>query len=118
VQQEQNSCRVPGCHNLCVRLSCTFSPKWGATSRTCVLELPCQNEAGSTLEENQRKPQSQLFTVRVWTEHLGNEHVEWRGQVQHVMSGETSFFRDWETLIRFLTSIQSDASAENELSDM
>ena len=44
---------------------------------------------------------SQLFTVRLWREQL-TDHWEWRGKVQHVMSGETRYFRDWETLIDFL----------------
>ena len=48
-----------------------------------------------------------LFVVRVWTEHGVGEHAEdgppeYRGRVQHVMSGETRHFRDWSTLVEFL----------------
>lgn len=45
---------------------------------------------------------SYLFTVRVWREDLGNGHVEWRGKVQHVTSGEAYYFRDWPGLIACL----------------
>ncbi len=54
---------------------------------------------------------SQLFTVRLWREQL-SDHGEWRGKVQHVMSGETRYFRDWETLIDFLQSDHSSNSLE------
>jgi hypothetical protein len=48
-------------------------------------------------------PRSQLFTVRVWREDLGDGRSEWRGQVQHALSRETRYFRDWQTLAAFLT---------------
>jgi hypothetical protein len=54
------------------------------------------------LNENQTPARSHLFTVRVWLEELGDGQVEWRGQVQHVMSGQTRYFRDWSTLLAFL----------------
>jgi hypothetical protein len=42
---------------------------------------------------------SQLFTVRVWLEDLGEGRAEWRGKVQHTLSGEARYFRDWSMLI-------------------
>lgn len=45
---------------------------------------------------------SHLFTVRVWAEPLGDGQLEWRGRVQHVLSGERRYFRDWPALERFL----------------
>lgn len=45
---------------------------------------------------------SHLFTVRVWREDLGQGRSEWRGKVQHVLSGEVRYFRDWATLIAAL----------------
>lgn len=45
---------------------------------------------------------SQLFTVRLWREDLGDGRSEWRGQVQHALSRETRYFRDWPTLTAFL----------------
>jgi len=41
---------------------------------------------------------SHLFTVRLWPEDLGAGQVQWRGQVQHVLSGEARYFRDWPEL--------------------
>ncbi|RCK72706.1 MAG: hypothetical protein ANABAC_1240 [Anaerolineae bacterium] len=48
---------------------------------------------------------SQLFTIRVWQEDVGEGHSEWRGQVRHVMSGETCYFRDWQLLIAFIVKM-------------
>ena len=45
---------------------------------------------------------SHLFTVRIWREKLGEEHVEWRGKVQHALSGEARYFREWAELIAFV----------------
>ena len=45
---------------------------------------------------------SHLFMVRVWTEEVDVDQVEWRGKVQRVLSGETVYFRDWETMLAFL----------------
>jgi hypothetical protein len=44
---------------------------------------------------------SELFTVRLWREQV-NDHWEWRGKVQHVTSGETRYFHQWETLVAAL----------------
>lgn len=45
---------------------------------------------------------SHLFTVRVWREELGAGRVEWRGKVQHALSGEARYFREWAELIAFV----------------
>jgi hypothetical protein len=42
---------------------------------------------------------SLLFMVRMYPEPLGTGVVEWRGQVNHVASGEKYPFRDWSRLI-------------------
>jgi hypothetical protein len=46
-------------------------------------------------------PRSHLFTVRVWLEELGHGQTEWRGQVQHVLSGKSRYFREWPSLLAF-----------------
>ena len=43
-----------------------------------------------------------LFTLRLWPEALGDRQIEWRGKVQHILSGEARYFRDWDTLITYL----------------
>jgi hypothetical protein len=45
---------------------------------------------------------SELFTVRLWREDMDEGRIEWRGKVQHVLSGEVRYFRDWATLIAAL----------------
>jgi catechol 2,3-dioxygenase-like lactoylglutathione lyase family enzyme len=46
-----------------------------------------------------RPSRVQLFTVRVWAEHLDVGRFEWRGKVQHVLTGEAHYFRSWQQLI-------------------
>jgi hypothetical protein len=52
-----------------------------------------------------QKTQSQLFTIRMWEEELSEGSAEWRGRVQHVTSGAATFFRDWDSLIRFMQEV-------------
>ena len=53
-------------------------------------------------DEERLSPRSHLFSVRLWTEALGEGQVERRGQVQHLLSGERRSFRDWPTLLSYL----------------
>jgi hypothetical protein len=55
--------------------------------------------------------QSELFTVRMWPEDLGEGRVEWRGKVQHAISGETRYFRDWPVLLEFLAEVLTTEEA-------
>lgn len=48
---------------------------------------------------------SQLFTLRVWMEEVGNGRSEFRGAIKHVLSGETHHFRDWDTLVQLIEKI-------------
>ncbi|MCB9079781.1 MAG: hypothetical protein H6631_19420 [Anaerolineaceae bacterium] len=53
---------------------------------------------------NQENNQSsQLFTIRVWHEPLGQGHSELRGQVCHVLTGEVRYFREWSALVAYIT---------------
>jgi hypothetical protein len=45
---------------------------------------------------------TQLFTIRLWVETLGEGQGEVRMQVQHVRSGETYYFRAWPPLITYI----------------
>jgi hypothetical protein len=62
--------------------------------------------------------QSHLFTLRLWPEALGDGRVEWRGKVQHVLSGEAHYFRDWGALVGHLLAalpdVRVDGSGERE----
>ncbi len=62
---------------------------------------------------------SHLFTVRLWVEELGDGQTEWRGQVQHVLSGEKRYFRDWATLVEVVAAMLArlegnEASSESD----
>ncbi len=46
-----------------------------------------------------------LFTVRVWLEDLGQGQTEWRGEVQHVISGEARYFRELPMLVALLQAM-------------
>ncbi len=52
--------------------------------------------------ERDRERRSELFTVRLWQEELGDNQFEWRGKVQHVQKGEAFYFREWSMLIAAL----------------
>ncbi len=48
---------------------------------------------------------SQVFMLRFWSEDLGDGHVDWRGKIQHINSGEVTYFRDWSILERFIQGL-------------
>jgi len=66
------------------------------------------------LSERPPLSRSHLFAVRVWLEELGDGQVEWRGQVQHVLSGETGYFREWGGLVEFLLAVLSKVAGEDD----
>jgi hypothetical protein len=41
---------------------------------------------------------SQLFTLRVWMEEVGDGRFEMRGTIKHILSGETHNFREMTML--------------------
>ncbi len=47
-------------------------------------------------------PHSQLFTVRLWQEEMGEGAYETRSRVCHVLSGEVYYFRAWADLVAYL----------------
>jgi hypothetical protein len=53
----------------------------------------------------QPAPSSHLFMLRLWPEDLGSGQTDWRGKVQHVNSGESRYFRDWQTLEAFIEGL-------------
>jgi hypothetical protein len=63
------------------------------------------------MADEPRPSRSHLFTVRVWREDMGDGQWEWRGKVQHVVSGEVRYFGDWAvlgTLIQTLLALNAD----------
>jgi len=47
--------------------------------------------------------------VRVWLEEVDDGRTEWRGKAQRVVSGETLYFRDWDSMLAFL---RGDSTAD------
>jgi hypothetical protein len=67
------------------------------------------------VDEDHQAVRSQLFTVRLWVEDLGDGKVEWRGKVQHALSGDARYFRDWPSLLAFLGDWLPGAPGEEAL---
>jgi uncharacterized protein with von Willebrand factor type A (vWA) domain len=43
----------------------------------------------------------ELFKITLWREKVSTDGVEWRGQIRHLDSGETLYFRDWSKMTSF-----------------
>ena len=54
---------------------------------------------------------SQLFMLRLWPEDLDEGQVEWRGQIQHVLSGRSGYFRDWPTMVDLVQEMLPEIGA-------
>jgi hypothetical protein len=54
------------------------------------------------MDRNEEHHNAQLFTLRLWPEAMADGQVEWRGQVRHLPSGETRYFREWPVLVAFV----------------
>lgn len=81
------------------------------------LPLYCRCTTRQPARHHAAHRRSHLFTVRLWSEAMGDDRVEWRGQVRYVTSGETHYFRDWSTLVAlFLEMVSADQSCEAEAS--
>jgi hypothetical protein len=62
-----------------------------------------------------QRARSYLFTLRFWPEETTGGHIEWRGKLQQVTSGETIYFRDWDALVEFLESaLDSDTHPDGQ----
>ena len=53
---------------------------------------------------NHNRSQSQLYTIRLWPEDLGNGQREIRVEVHHVLSGEVRYFRHGRALLEYLVA--------------
>lgn len=69
------------------------------------------------MNNNQRHQPSDLFKVRLWAEVVGDGQQEYRGTVQHVVSGEARHFRDWSTLEAFLVEIMNASEERTHLTN-
>ncbi len=46
-----------------------------------------------------------LFTLRLWNVTTRGGQSEWRGRLQLVRTGQVRYFRDWDTLIAYLSEM-------------
>lgn len=67
------------------------------------------------IQRSRKGHRSHLFTVRVWSEEMGNGLVEWRGKVQLLTNKDTRYFRNWTALTSLLTTMLS--GVENSTDD-
>ncbi len=65
--------------------------------------------------EDPQHPVSHLFSLRLWQEEVGADRLEWRGRLQHVLSGDTRHFRQWNTLIELLLTMLEDQEPDEML---
>lgn len=54
------------------------------------------------------------FIVRMWTEYLEQTPPAWRGEIEHVGSGEKAHFREASDVVRFIAAHVSEAAARRE----
>jgi hypothetical protein len=61
---------------------------------------------------NKNPDTSSLFLLRVWTEDSEDGKRQWRGKVQHVISGEARPFLSWPalevTVLEMLAMLQAE----------
>jgi len=74
---------------------------------------PSVDETGERpMDSDQPVQRSHLFTIRLWTESLGEGQVSRRGRVQYVLSGERCFFKEWSTLVEYLEAKMKELDAQ------
>ncbi|MBI4788617.1 MAG: hypothetical protein HY782_16415 [Chloroflexi bacterium] len=61
------------------------------------------------MAELKHSEQAHIFILKLWQEVLNDEQnhkeTEWRGRIQDVHNGETHYFRDWPTIVKFISNI-------------
>ena len=61
------------------------------------------------MAELKHSDQAHIFILKLWQEVLDDEQshkqTEWRGRIQDVFNGETHYFRDWPTIVKFISNI-------------
>ena len=59
----------------------------------------------------------ELFMMKLWKESLDRTHVEWRGKIQHVASGQVAYFRDWSKVMDFIGATLPDLPQSNRVAE-
>lgn len=61
-----------------------------------------------SMDHSPMRPDSHLFTVRVWQAETETDQREWRGKVQLLTNGDARYFRGWTALVPLLQTMLSD----------
>lgn len=69
-------------------------------------------DVGGFVKTDLPRRKSHLFTLRIWREDLADGHIEIRGQVSHVPTGKSYFFRNWQALENSLENILNQLESE------
>ena len=54
------------------------------------------------------------FALRLWLGEAGAGHIEWRGRVQSLSTGEVYYFKDWQALAAVLMGMLPSAEEPAE----
>lgn len=61
------------------------------------------------MAELKHTDRAHVFILKLWQEVLDDQQnhrqTEWRGKIQDVFNGETHYFRDWPTIVKFIANI-------------
>jgi hypothetical protein len=67
------------------------------------------------MTELKHPDQAHIFILKLWQEVLNDEQnhrqTEWRGKIQDVFNGETHYFRDWPTIVKFISDTLPELGA-------
>ena len=83
------------------------------TIAEALIRRPVARLTPARVDAGRQPHQSHLFTVRLWVEARGDGRTKWRGQVQHVLSGETHSFRERPTLLTLLRAMLPPAATDS-----
>ena len=53
------------------------------------------------------KYRANLFAIRLWREGTG-EDEQWHGHLEHVASGQSRYFHDWDTFVNGLNELTGE----------
>ena len=65
--------------------------------------------------DTEQRDRSHLFTVRLWLEPVGVQEREVRGEVRHVLSGDTCSFRCLSGLTMWLSAYCDEEEEEENM---
>jgi len=64
-----------------------------------------RHEKKSQGEHQEPGTQAQTFTLRIWITNQEGTHLEWRGRMQHIQSGEVKYCQDWDSFIIYVEEV-------------